>query len=231
MVELREKWPILGRHEQAAAWLQVWQDLGRAPTTIDAYARGLAEYLELCERESADPVRATRAHVALYVRELSSRPSRRGSNVVALDSGAGLSNATLQQRLVSVRLFYDFLVEEGLRQDNPVGRGRYTPGARGSGQQRGLVRRLVKLPWIPSDQQWKAILAVAAAEPVRTRLMLALAYDAALRREELLAAYRRPGPGSAAGARAGGDHQEPSGTRRALLCGNWTVRLGTGPRN
>jgi site-specific recombinase XerC len=45
---------------------------------------------------------------------LGSRPSRRGINVVALDSGAGLSNATLQQRLVSVRLFYDFLVEEGV---------------------------------------------------------------------------------------------------------------------
>lgn len=149
MVELREKWPILGRHEQAAAWLQVWQDLGRAPRTIDAYARGLAEYLELCERESVDPAQATRAHVALHVRELSSRPSRRGVNVVALDSGAGLSNATLQQRLVSVRLFYDFLVEEGLRQDNPVGRGRYTPGARGGGQH-GLVRRLVKLPGSPA---------------------------------------------------------------------------------
>ncbi|MEU8784866.1 site-specific integrase [Streptomyces sp. NPDC048637] len=185
MVELREKWPILGRHEQAVAWLQVWQDLGRAARTIDAYARGLAEYLELCERESVDPVRATRAHVALHVRELSSRPSRRGSNVVALDSGAGLSNATLQQRLVSVRLFYDFLVEEGLRQGNPVGRGRYTPGAPGGAPQRGLVRRLVTLPWIPSDEQWRAVLTVAAAEPVRTRLMLALAYDAALRREEL----------------------------------------------
>lgn len=58
--------------------------------------------------------RATQARVALYVRELGSRPSRRGINVVALDSGAGLSNSTLQQRLVSVRLFYDFLVEEGV---------------------------------------------------------------------------------------------------------------------
>ncbi|WP_262371060.1 site-specific integrase [Streptomyces sp. WAC01526] len=84
-----------------------------------------------------------------------------------------------------VRLFYDFLVEEGLRQNNPVGRGRYTPGARGGGQERGLVRRLVKLPWIPSDEQWWRVLAVASADPVRTRLMLALAYDAALRREEL----------------------------------------------
>ncbi|MFD8544662.1 hypothetical protein [Streptomyces sp. NPDC059649] len=123
-----EEVPNIGRHEQATAWLQMWQDLGRAPRTIDAYARGLAEYLELCKRESVDPVRSTRAHIALHVRELVSRPSRRGSKAVALDSGAGLSNATLQQRRVSVRLFYDFLIEEGLRQGNPVGRGRYTRG-------------------------------------------------------------------------------------------------------
>jgi integrase/recombinase XerD len=48
-------------------------------------------------------------------------PGRRGANVVFIDSGAGLSNATLQQRLVPVRLLYDFLIEEGLRESNPVG--------------------------------------------------------------------------------------------------------------
>lgn len=184
---LEEKWPVLGRHERAAEWLRVWVDLGRAPRTIDAYARGLAEYLVMCERTDVDPVAASRAHIAVYVRELTERPSRRGANVVSIDSGSGLANATIQQRLVPVRLFYDFLMEEGLRESNPVGRGRYTPGRRRSGHQRGLVPRLTKLPWIPSEQQWLDILAVAAAEPVRNRVMLALAYDAALRREELCA--------------------------------------------
>src|SRR5438552_1732069 len=182
---LEDKWPVLGHHERAAGWLRVWADLGRAPRTIDAYARGLAEYLTMCDRHGVDPVRANRAHVAAYVRELTSRPSRRGASVVSLDSGVGLANATLQQRLVPVRLFYDFLIEEGLRESNPVGRGRYTPGRKFGGQQRGLVPRLTKLPWIPSDQQWLDLLAVARQEPVRNRVMLALAYDAALRREEL----------------------------------------------
>jgi integrase/recombinase XerD len=50
-VLLREKWPVLGRHKQAAVWLQIWTDLGRAPRTIDGYARGLAGYLLMCERE------------------------------------------------------------------------------------------------------------------------------------------------------------------------------------
>lgn len=103
-----------------------------------------------------------------------------------MDSGAGLANATMQQRIVVLRLFYDYLVEEEVRPDNPVGRGRYTPGKGFGGQRdRGLIRRYHKLPWVPSDEQWQALLAAAASEPVRNRLMLALAYDGALRREEL----------------------------------------------
>ena len=77
IVEFGEKWPVLGRHELASAWLRIWTDLGRAPRTIDAYARGLAEYLEVCEREGVDPATANRAHVAVFVRELTSRPSKR----------------------------------------------------------------------------------------------------------------------------------------------------------
>ncbi|WP_254900595.1 site-specific integrase [Rhodococcus sp. 1168] len=182
---LEEKWPVLRRHERAAEWLQIWTDLGRAPRTIDAYARGLAEYLLVCEREDVDPVAATRAHIALFVRELRTRPSQRGTNVVALDSGSGLANATLQQRLVSVRLFYGFLVEEGVRESNPVGRGRYTPGRHFGGQPRPLVPRMVKLPWIPGEAEWLQLLDKFRLEPIRNRLMLALAYDSALRREEL----------------------------------------------
>jgi hypothetical protein len=96
---LETKWPVLARHDRAAEWLQVWTDLGRAPRTIDAYARGLVEYLVMCDREGVDPVTANRAHVAVYVRELTQRPSLRGVNMVSIDSGSGLANATIQQRL------------------------------------------------------------------------------------------------------------------------------------
>jgi integrase len=185
LVIIEEKWPVLARHERAAEWLRVWTDLGRAARTIDAYARGLAEFLEVCEGAGVDPVRASRADVAVFVRVLTSRPGRHGANVVALDSGSGLANATLQQRLVPVRLFFDYLIEEGVRESNPVGRGRYTPGRRFGGQQRGLVPRLTKLPWIPSEPEWLGLLTAFRGESARNRLMLALAYDAALRREEL----------------------------------------------
>ena len=47
-------------------------------------------------------------------------PARRAvTGVGVFDSGAGLANATMQQRL-AVRLFDDFLVEEGVRESNPV---------------------------------------------------------------------------------------------------------------
>jgi hypothetical protein len=64
-----------------------------------------------------------------------------------------------------------------MRESNPVGRGRYTPG-RSGGRASALVPRMVKLPWIPSEADWLRLLAVFADEPIRNRVMLALAYDA-----------------------------------------------------
>ena len=84
-----DRWPVLGRHERAAEWLGVWADLGRAPGTIDAYARGLAEYLQACERDGVDPLAAGRAQVAAFVRELAGRADLRGANVVSIDPGRG----------------------------------------------------------------------------------------------------------------------------------------------
>jgi integrase/recombinase XerD len=34
----------------------------------------------------------------------------------------------MQLYLTAVRLFYDYLMHNEIREDNPVGRGRYTPG-------------------------------------------------------------------------------------------------------
>jgi site-specific recombinase XerD len=100
--------------------------------------------------------------------------------------GQGSQNATLQQRITAVRLFYDYLMEEGHRPTNPVGRGRYTPGKGFAGaRDRGLIPRFTKLPWIPDDQQWEAVLETARKESFRNRVMLALSYDSGLRREEL----------------------------------------------
>jgi len=90
-------------------------------------------------------------------------------------TGTPISNATVQQRLTVLRLFYSYLVEEGVCSKNPV--------LRDSG--RTLVSRYHRLPWIPNDADWHAVLAATREESIRNRVMLAFAYDAALRREEL----------------------------------------------
>lgn len=92
MTVLSGKWPVLDRHARAAEWLQIWSDLGRAPRTIDAYARGLGEFLLVCERDGIAPDTANRSHIAAFVRELRTRSSRGGANVLAMDSGAGPAN-------------------------------------------------------------------------------------------------------------------------------------------
>jgi len=184
---LWERWPALAAVPPALAWLSMRADLGLAHRSTDAYARGLSEYLVFCAAAAADPLTVRREHVARFVRHLTERPSRH----VGADAGSPssacprLSNATVQQRLTAVRLFYDYLVEEGLRDTNPVGRGRYAPGARVGGSRRGLVPRQTRLPWIPDEADWHAILDAARREPIRNRTMLALGYDAGLRREEL----------------------------------------------
>jgi integrase/recombinase XerD len=180
---LAERWPLLASEPFAVRWLAVQRDLGRSPQTVIAYARSLMDYLDWCGRANVDVAEAGRADIAGYLGELRERPGRHGAKVISLTSGAGLSNATLQLRVTVVRLFYDFLVEEKVRDRNPVARGYRS--ADGRAGRRGLVARLDPLPWIPTDAQWQAILEVAASESLRNRLMLALAYDAALRREEL----------------------------------------------
>jgi site-specific recombinase XerD len=181
-----ERYPHLTALESARAWLQIQADLGLARATIEAYGRAVEAYLAFCDGRGVAAEAATREHIAGYVHDLRTRPSPRGAAVRVLDSGTGLANATLQLYLTAVRLYYDYLAEEGVRPDNPVGRGRYTPGKRfGAKSERGLLPRYRKLPWIPDDTQWRAVLAAARDEPLRNRFMLALAYDAGLRREEL----------------------------------------------
>ncbi len=141
------------------------------------------DYLRFWARHDIDVVGAGRAEIAGYVRDLRERPGRHGANVVALSSGAGLANATLQLRITVVRLFYDFLVEERVRDRNPVGRGYRASDGRGG--RRGLVARFQHCRGSRPTSNGGALLEVAAGESLRNRLMLALAYDAALRREEL----------------------------------------------
>jgi integrase/recombinase XerD len=101
------RYPFVAVHDQARTWLTTETLLGLAPNTLDAYARGLNDFLGFCERANISPVSATRADLARYVGDLRGRPrpaSHHGPSDLA--PLTGLSNATLQQRLTAVRLFF-----------------------------------------------------------------------------------------------------------------------------
>ncbi len=182
-----EAYPHVAAVETARTWLQMQAHLRLAPKTIAAYGESLDDYLAFCLRCDIPAAVATREQVAAYVHEVATRPSARPHSVLLSGAPVGLANATIQLRLTVARLYHDYLVETQVRPDNPVGRGRYTPGnAFGGKRDRGLLARYHKLPWIPSDDQWRALLRAACAEPLRTRLLLLLAYEGALRRAELV---------------------------------------------
>lgn len=183
-----KRYRLLSANEEMRRWLTIQANLGLTDNTIRAYGRALEDFLAFASRWGRVTASATREDIAAYVHDLAERPNERRARGAEGQSPAGLANATLQQRLTALRLYYDYLVEEGLRADNPVGRGRYTAGKGFGGQRRrGLIPRYRKLPWIPNEDQWQSIIAAAQGDGLRNRAMLAMAYDAALRREELCA--------------------------------------------
>jgi integrase/recombinase XerD len=179
-----ERYPFLSENQHGRSWLILLGNLGRADATLDAYARALSNYFSFCLDLGVEAETATLKHVSLYVRHL-------GGDAQDGKTSIRRSNATMQQHLTAVRLWYDHLVYQDIRGSNPVPRGTYlsTP-ARSSdyhpGFARGLIRRLKLLPAIPSEEDWKKLIETVAQESLRNRLMFALAYYGALRREELV---------------------------------------------
>ncbi len=154
--------PLVAGDSLCRAWLTFQSQRGLSRNTLEAYSRGLEIFLRFLIDRQMSISTVTRAHVGEFLATM--QP----------DAGA-ISNATVQQRVTVLRLFYSYLVEEGVCTKNPV--------TQVAG--RTLVRRYRRLPWIPSEPDWQAIVAATRQEPIRNRVMFAFAYDAALRREEL----------------------------------------------
>ena len=102
-----ERFPAIAACIPAQKWVQLQSDFGRAPHTVEAYTRAMEDYLSFCSRQVVHAETAKREDIARYVHDLSARPNPRGIAMRVLDSGVGLANATMQQRLTVVRLFYD----------------------------------------------------------------------------------------------------------------------------
>ena len=158
-----DRCPVAAADPHARAWLTLQSHRGLAPNTLDAYSRALERYFRFLTQLHFSCGSITRADVGLYLASFQA-------------DGARLSNATMQQLVTVVRLFHAYLMEEGLRTNNP---------ARQSHSNRPLIARHQKLPWIPNEEDWRQVLDAARYETIRNRVMLAFAYDAGLRREEL----------------------------------------------
>ena len=158
-----DRCPLAAADSHAHAWITLQSHRGLAYNTLDAYSRGLERYFRFLTQLHLSCTSVTRADIGLYLASLQADGSR-------------LSNATMQQLLTVIRLFHAYLMEEGVRANNPAAH---------SHTSRPLIPRHHKLPWIPNEDDWHAVLAAARHEPIRNRVMLAFAYDAGLRREEL----------------------------------------------
>ena len=159
----------------AKEWLQFQAARGLAANTIDAYGRDLNAYLGFLESTGISLDSVARNTLSAYIRRIAELPAPRVLKG-GLETKTTLSNATLQQHLTVIRLFHDYLVEESVQTRNPL-----RPLTSG----RDLIQRHYRLPWIPSEEQWQSILQVCKCESLRTRVMFAMSYDAALRRQEI----------------------------------------------
>ncbi len=166
-----ERYPRVSKNAHARDWLKFQSTRGLAANTLDAYGRDLDAFLAFLSSARVEFQSVLRDVIGAYIQHVAQRPAKCEREV-----RTALSNATLQQHLTVIRLFYDYLVEEKVCARHPL-----RPAISG----RSLVQRHHRLPWIPSDEQWQSILQACKQEPLRNRVMLAMSYDAALRREEV----------------------------------------------
>lgn len=160
----------------------------RQPKTVDAYARNLEDLIStFAEFGVLDLIEASPDDIETYIDRLHQRTPAKPRNKTTSSPGEGLSPNTIQQRIVTARLFYDFCIYRGYRQNkmNPIPRG--NPGYGDTPPQRGIVSHTKRLPWIPSDTEWEMLVThIMRHESVRNQVMILLAYEGALRREELV---------------------------------------------
>jgi len=189
-------YPHVAGAPHARAFIVRLCHLSRRPKTVDAYARNLDSFLASFEdAPTAQWVEADEGAVLTYLDDVR-HGRRRGTgsrarhappeNVLHL-SGGRAADATIAQHVVALRQFYDYLIRARIRVDgiNPLPRG--SSGRDGGMPRRGPVRTRTRLPWIAPPAIWEHIvLHIVTKESARNRAMILVAYDGALRREELV---------------------------------------------
>lgn len=184
-IELRPAWTALlprsAADALATAFLTSLEVRGLSRNTILAYGRAVEGLVEVSGDLGA--LRLDIAAVHAYLAHLTRTVSRHRAS-----RGECLARATVKQRVVGLRAYADYLVDCGLLDHNPVTRGsvRRTPEGEVVPLRRGLVPTPRRVPRLPTDEQWARLLEILRPRPARDRLMFVLAYDGALRRNELV---------------------------------------------
>ncbi len=165
----------------ASAFLAYLEVRGLSYNTVLAYGRTLEGLIEFGGNLETQRLDVLRVHT--FLRHLLQQPSRRPGA-----KGTTLTRATVAQRLAGLRAYADYLVDCGRLDRNPVARGGIYRTAEGEAVPvlRGLLPRPRHLPKLPTDEQWKNLLEALRLRPARDALMFMLAYDGALRRNEVV---------------------------------------------
>jgi site-specific recombinase XerD len=183
-----QHYPHVAENPVTRAFVESQAKRQKRPKTIDAYARNLEDLMRaFTESAIQDLIEASPADIETYIDWLYQRTPAKPRNKLTSLPGEGLSPNTIQQRIVTARLFYDFCIYRGYRQNkvNPIPRG--NPGYGDTPPKRGIVSHNKRLPWVPSDREWEMLVThVMHCESVRNQILILLAYEGALRREELV---------------------------------------------
>ena len=155
--------------ESPALWTRVVErfldslllERGLAERTVQAYGGDIRRLCKALEEEGHDPLEADQDRVAAHLRHL-----RRH----------GLAPRSIARALVSIRAFYDHLVESGERSDNPA--VNLSP-----------PRLWKKLPRVLSETDVETLLSIPDPEQplgLRDKAMLELLYATGMRVSELV---------------------------------------------
>ncbi len=189
--EYWERYPRIREHPSVRAWLEhLRTERQLAPATLSIYARALEDYLAFYARLApvVPPEQASPKEVAAYQADLLLREDHTTRKVRRRTVAEGLAPGTVGLRLTVVRLYYAHLVEREYNKWNPVEAFLANPELWAEQQPARPPRDGVQAGrWLPTEQEWRRLLEIAARRSARDKAMLALAYDAALRSEELVA--------------------------------------------
>jgi len=181
--------PLVAQNSITRAFIEQIAKERKSPSTIENYSRDLNDFLSAFpDTPFSELLEADETSIADYVDWLWKREARRGNGQpsdrgkITYTTGSKLAPATIRRRVSTVRSFYRWSIRLRHRQDpvNPV-----REGVRG--REQGLVPLLTSVPWIPDERQWKSILTYVFTKcSTRDQVIVLLAHDGALRREEIV---------------------------------------------